>query len=93
MHFRHPSYPSISASLLSFKKKQRGWELMPAHNSTDSQLNAAVMKRHIMFISHQGLFLKQYGGQILFLSQVYHKVSSFLYFLFFFFTYTLYSTG
>jgi len=32
---------------------------------------------------HQGLFLKQYGAQMLFLLQVYYKVSSFFYFLLF----------
>ena len=30
---------------------------------------------------HQGLFLKQYGAQMIFLLRVYHKVSSLFYFL------------
>ena len=51
--------------------------------------DTAVMKRHIM--DYQGLFLKQYGAQMLFLLQVYHKVSTFLFPAFL--THTLSSTG
>ena len=87
MHFRHPSYPSVSALLencrfgvLSLNAcSEFYWQM---------HLNAAVIKCHIMFQIHQGLFLKQYGAQMLFLLPVYHKVRFFFYFLLFY-TYSL----
>jgi len=56
---------------------------MPDQNSTGDKVKFCCDKTPSCSKPHQGLFLKQYGPQMLFLLRVYHKVSSFLYFLLF----------
>ena len=64
---------------------------MPDQNSTGDKVKFCSEKTPSCSKPHQGLFLKQYGAQMLFLSHVYHKVSSFFYVLLI--THALSSTG
>ena len=56
---------------------------MPDQNSTGDKVKFCCDKTPSCSKPHQRLFLKQYGALMLFLSWVYHKVSSFFYFLLF----------
>jgi len=49
---------------------------MPDQNSTGDKVKFRCDKTPSCSKPHQGLFLKQYGAQMLFLLRIYHKVSS-----------------
>jgi len=50
---------------------------MPDQNATGDKVTFCCDKTPYCSKPHQGLYLKQYGAQMLFLLWVYHKVSSF----------------